>query len=189
MAGGAFGTAVSLLVAATIHASAQPSVPPVPFEIDPKAATTHFSEIFRRTCYQHRHKLGALVNERPLPEFEKVPRAYPARDEAQRLTVLAEWGVWSRGVSYTIVLAESDAEPGVLACSLMSPLVNKSAVTASMLTIDDLSVFKEVEDGDTKQIGLIHRYEPKLRVLCMQPRSEQLYHTQCSLWFWRDAES
>lgn len=182
MAGGAFGAAVSLLVAATIQASAQPSVPPGPFEVDPKASTAHFTEIFRRTCYQHRHKLGTLVNERPSPEFEKVPRAYPARDEAQRLTVLAEWGVWSLGVSYTIVLAESDAEPGVLACSLMSPLVDKSAVTASMLTIDGLRFFKEVEDGDDRQIGLIHRHEPKLRVLCRQSKSEKIYHTQCSLW-------
>jgi hypothetical protein len=178
-----------LIVAATFQVSAGQNLPTGQYEVDLKEATGRFKDIFERTCYRHRHALGKLITDRPSPEFEKIPRQYPIRDEAQKSTILAEWGMWSQGVPYKIGLFQLDSSPDITTCSLFSLYMQKSNLTKSILDIDGLDVFKYFEENEHNCAAIESKNEPNLRIICAAPKTEQLHDGFCQLWLWQGSES
>lgn len=178
-----------LIVAATFQVSAGPNLPTGPYEVDLKEATRRFKDIFERTCYRHRHALGKLITDRPSPEFEKIPRQYPIRDEVQKSTILAEWGMLSQGVTYKIGLFQLDSSPDITTCSVFSLYIQKSNLTKYILDIDGLNIFKYFEENDNYCTAIESKNEPNLRIICAVPKAKQLYYGFCQLWLWQGPAS
>lgn len=173
--------AAGLLIAADLKVWAQPSVPTGPTVVDLEDATKQFVAIFERSCYRNRHGLGKLSVEPPSAEFEKLPHAYPVRDETQKSSLLAEWGVWLKGVPYTVALLRFDSHPDQTTCAVFGTVVQKGSLSKSMLSIDGLYLYRSVDDENNKYEGIMKKSESDLRILCTTPKVEQLYNGHCSL--------
>lgn len=173
--------AAGLLIAADLKVWAQPSVPTGPTVVDLEDATKQFVAIFERSCYRNRHGLEKLLVEPPSPEFEKLPHAYPVREETRKSSLLAEWGVWLQGVPYTVALLKFDSHPDQATCAVFGAVVQKNILSKSIMSIDGLYLYRFIEDKDNKYDGIMKQSEPGLRILCTTPKVEQLYNGQCSL--------
>lgn len=181
--------AVGLIAATIFQAAAQPSVPTGPVEVDLDEATSHFKEMFERTYYRQRHTLRSMIADRPSPEFEKIPRQYPVRDETEGTTLLVEWGVLTHSGPYRVGLLDSDTHPNTTSCVLRAVAIRKEALKDVILRIDGLYFFEEKENNESKIIGFMHRKERNLQVLCITPKAEKLYVGNCYLWFWPETSS
>ncbi|MBB2964320.1 hypothetical protein [Methylobacterium sp. R2-1] len=140
--------------------------------------------MFERTCYRHRHALRSLIADRPSPEFEKIPRQYPVRDETQGTTLLAEWGAWTRSGPYLVGVKNNDSYPGVASCYLEAIAIRKESLKNEILRIDGLYFFEEKDEGESKIVGFMHKQDSNLRVLCITPKTAKLYLGDCYLWTW-----